>query len=79
MFRTVSAAAKPKAAAVTSSLTRRIAFVTFPLLLTAVIAVAVASAAGSSASWSMSGQGITNWRYQPGENKISTRTPDRSP
>src|SRR3954470_8618018 len=27
--------------------------------------------AASSSSWSMSGQGITNWRYQPNENQIN--------
>jgi polyvinyl alcohol dehydrogenase (cytochrome) len=35
------------------------------------VAAAVAGAAGSSPDWSMSGQGITNWRYQPAETKIS--------
>ena len=35
-------------------------------------AVGIASAQGAQTdSWSMSGQGITNWRYQPGENKIN--------
>jgi polyvinyl alcohol dehydrogenase (cytochrome) len=31
----------------------------------------VAAYGASSASWSMSGQGITNWRYQPDENKLN--------
>jgi polyvinyl alcohol dehydrogenase (cytochrome) len=38
------------------------------------VAVAVGMAvvhAASGASWSMSGQGVTNWRYQPNENKIN--------
>lgn len=30
-----------------------------------------AYAAASAASWSMNGQGITNWRHQPDENKIN--------
>jgi polyvinyl alcohol dehydrogenase (cytochrome) len=42
------------------------------LLMAGVIVVGVASAGGgNAASWSMSGQGITNWRYQPNENKIN--------
>jgi polyvinyl alcohol dehydrogenase (cytochrome) len=35
------------------------------------IAAAIAGAAGSGPSWSMSGQGITNWRYQPAEKTIN--------
>jgi polyvinyl alcohol dehydrogenase (cytochrome) len=34
------------------------------------IAAALAGAARSDPSWSMSGQGITNWRYQPNERTI---------
>ena len=35
-------------------------------------AVGIASAQGAQTdSWSMSGQGITNWRYQPDENTIN--------
>ncbi len=38
----------------------------------AFLALGVQSAsAAHSASWSMSGQGITNWRYQPDESKIN--------
>jgi polyvinyl alcohol dehydrogenase (cytochrome) len=40
------------------------------VLVTAVL-VTTASAVLSSAGWSMSGQGITNWRYQPDEHKIT--------
>lgn len=32
---------------------------------------AVVATGASSAVWSMGGQGITNWRYQPAENKIN--------
>ena len=46
------------------------------VLFVAVVAVAgalsaTAADAGSRASWSMSGQGITNWRYQPDEHKLT--------
>lgn len=41
------------------------------LAVAAVVPLTAANAA-SPASWSMSGQGITDWRYQPNENKIST-------
>jgi polyvinyl alcohol dehydrogenase (cytochrome) len=33
--------------------------------------IAAVAAGASSSSWSMSGQGITNWRYQPNENQIN--------
>src|SRR5438270_429989 len=33
--------------------------------------VIVAAYASSTPSWSMSGQGITNWRYQPDEHKLT--------
>ena len=41
------------------------------LAVAAMVPVTAADAA-SPPSWSMSGQGITNWRYQPDENRIST-------
>src|SRR4051794_24059556 len=37
----------------------------------AVVVVVAGQAASSPASWSMSGQGITNWRYQPDEHTLT--------
>lgn len=42
------------------------------VVATAGVLVTVAYGAPGS-SWSMSGQGITNWRYQPDENKINAQ------
>ncbi|HVN60451.1 MAG TPA: PQQ-binding-like beta-propeller repeat protein [Gaiellaceae bacterium] len=37
----------------------------------AALSIAPAYARSGGASWSMSGQGITNWRYQPDESKLN--------
>jgi polyvinyl alcohol dehydrogenase (cytochrome) len=51
---------------------RRYVVVTALVVVAAALVMTVAYAA-STASWSMSGQGITNWRYQPDENKINAQ------
>ncbi len=51
---------------------RRATVVTALVAVVAALGIAAfAAAAPSSPSWSMSGQGITNWRYQPDESKIN--------
>jgi polyvinyl alcohol dehydrogenase (cytochrome) len=56
---------------VSSRLGRVLASVAFALTLAT---VAVTGASGApTANWSMSGQGITNWRYQPDENKLNAQ------
>jgi outer membrane protein assembly factor BamB len=54
-------------------LRRHHVFVAVLAALAAAVALVatVASGAGPSSSWSMSGQGITNWRYQPDEAQIN--------
>jgi polyvinyl alcohol dehydrogenase (cytochrome) len=41
------------------------------VILAAVLAAWVFAAPAGAATWSMFGQGVTNWRYQPDENKIN--------
>jgi polyvinyl alcohol dehydrogenase (cytochrome) len=44
------------------------------LAITAACLIAVTGASGApTANWSMSGQGITNWRYQPDESKLNVQ------
>ncbi len=51
-------------------LRRRYAFV--PAIMIVAVALGVtAVGATSNPSWSMSGQGVTNWRYQPDEHKLT--------
>lgn len=50
---------------------RRYALVVALVIVAAALVVTATSAAPTGASWSMSGQGITNWRSQPSENKLS--------
>ncbi|MGZ4380320.1 MAG: outer membrane protein assembly factor BamB family protein [Gaiellaceae bacterium] len=41
------------------------------MVVAAALSVTPAYAKSGGASWSMSGQGITNWRYQPDESKLN--------
>src|SRR3982751_5488324 len=53
-----------------TGLKRRRMFVAVLAALGAAVGIAAAVAAGApSINWSMSGQGITNWRYQPDESQ----------
>src|SRR5436190_14122946 len=55
-----------------TGLKRRRMFVAVLAALGAAVGIAAAVAAGApSINWSMSGQGITNWRYQPDESQIN--------
>lgn len=53
-------------------LERRHLFVVILATVGAALTIVATAATGASTSdWSMSGQGITNWRYQPNENQIN--------
>ena len=50
---------------------QRYAVVATLVVVAAALAGTAAHANSGGASWSMSGQGITNWRYQPDETKLN--------
>lgn len=50
---------------------RSYAVITALVVIGAALSITPAFAKSGGASWSMSGQGITNWRYQPDESKLN--------